>query len=59
MVELILKKFLLKIEQHQVAGCTLGDVQSLIETLSMNGEEIQLKTVKSGNVISRSSSSFG
>jgi len=43
-----LDEVLLEIDQHQVAGCTLADVQSLIDSLSRNGKQIQLKTVKSG-----------
>ena len=41
-------EILLEIDQHKVAGCTLADVQLLIETLSINNKQIKLKTVKSG-----------
>jgi len=41
-------EILLEIDQHKVAGCTLADVQILIQTLSINGKQIKLKTVKSG-----------
>lgn len=41
-------EILLEIDQHKVAGCTLADVQVLIQTLSINGKQIKLKTVKSG-----------
>jgi hypothetical protein len=41
-------EILLEIDQHQIAGCTLADVQFIIETLSTNGKEIKLKTVKNG-----------
>jgi hypothetical protein len=41
-------EIILAIDQHQIAGCTLADVKLLIETLSINGKQIKLKTVKSG-----------
>ena len=41
-------EILIEIDQHQIAGCTLADVHILIETLSINGKQIKLKTVKSG-----------
>lgn len=41
-------EILLEIDQHKIAGCTLADVQALIETLSINVKQIKLKTVKSG-----------
>jgi hypothetical protein len=41
-------EIILEIDQHKIAGCTLEDVHILIETLSMNGKQIKLKTVKSG-----------
>jgi hypothetical protein len=41
-------EIILEIDQRQIAGCTLADVQILIETLSINGKQIKLKTVKSG-----------
>jgi len=41
-------EIILEIDQHKIAGCTLADVQALIETLSINGKQIKLKTVKSG-----------
>jgi hypothetical protein len=41
-------EIILEIEQHQIAGCTLADVQLVVETLSTNGKQIKLKTVKSG-----------
>ncbi len=43
-----LNEILLEIDQHHTAGYTLIDVQLLIETLSTNGRQIKLKTVKSG-----------
>lgn len=43
-----LEEILLEIDQRKVAGCTLADVQILIETLSVNGKQLKLKTVKSG-----------
>ncbi|UJR23490.1 hypothetical protein I4U23_026488 [Adineta vaga] len=42
------EEILLTIDRHQIAGYTLFDVQQLIETLSTNGKQIKLKTVKSG-----------
>ncbi|CAF2722128.1 unnamed protein product [Rotaria sp. Silwood2] len=42
-----LDEIILEIDQHKVAGCTLADVKLLIETLSINGKQIKLKTVKS------------
>ncbi|CAF1657868.1 unnamed protein product [Adineta ricciae] len=45
-------EILLTIDQHKIAGCTLSDVQQLIETLSANGKQIKLKTVKSGTCTS-------
>jgi C-terminal processing protease CtpA/Prc len=41
-------EIILEIDQHKIAGCTLADVHILIETLSINGKQIKLKTVKSG-----------
>ena len=41
-------EILLDIDQHKVAGCTLADAHTLIETLSINGKQIKLKTVKTG-----------
>jgi hypothetical protein len=41
-------EIILEIDQHKIAGCTLADVQAFIETFSMNGKQIKLKTVKSG-----------
>lgn len=41
-------EIILNIDEHKVAGCTLTDVQALIETLSINGKQIILKTVRSG-----------
>ncbi|CAF0822711.1 unnamed protein product [Adineta steineri] len=41
-------EIILTIDQHQIAGYTLSDAQLLIETLSINGQQIKLKTVKSG-----------
>ena len=46
-------EIILEIDQHKIAGCTLADLQLLIETLSMNNKQIKLKTVKSGNYIIR------
>lgn len=46
-----LDEIILEVDEHQVAGCTLVDVRSLIENLSLNGKQIQLKSVKSGNVV--------
>jgi hypothetical protein len=43
-----LDEIIIEIEQHNIAGCTLADVQLLIETMSANGKQIKLKTVKSG-----------
>jgi hypothetical protein len=43
-----LEEIILEIDQHRIAGCTLTDVQYLIETLSANGKQIKLKTVKNG-----------
>ncbi|CAF5031997.1 unnamed protein product, partial [Rotaria magnacalcarata] len=34
-------------DQHKIAGYTLADVQLLIETLSINGKQLKLKTVRS------------
>lgn len=48
-----LNEILLEIDQHKIAGCTLADVQILIQTLSINGKQIKLKTVKSGVYRSR------
>ena len=42
------EEILLDIDQHSVAGCTLTDVERLIEQRSANGRSIQLQTVKSG-----------
>ncbi|CAF1948510.1 unnamed protein product [Rotaria magnacalcarata] len=41
-------EIILEIDQHKVAGCTLADVKLVIETLSINGKQIKLQTVKSG-----------
>ncbi|CAF4968907.1 unnamed protein product [Rotaria socialis] len=41
-------EIILEIDQHKIAGYTLADVQLLIETLSINGKQIKLKTVRSG-----------
>jgi hypothetical protein len=41
-------EIIIEIDQHKIAGCTLADVQALIETLSINGKQMKLKTVKSG-----------
>ncbi|CAF3013359.1 unnamed protein product [Rotaria sp. Silwood2] len=41
-------EIVLEIDQHYIAGYTLADVQLLIETLSTNGKQIKLKTVRSG-----------
>jgi hypothetical protein len=41
-------EIILEIDQRKVAGCTLADVQFLIETLSINSKQIKLKTIKSG-----------
>lgn len=41
-------EIILAIDQHQISGCTLADVKLRIETLSINGQQIKLKTVKSG-----------
>lgn len=41
-------EIILEIDQHQIAGCTLADAQLLVETLSTNGKQIKLKTVKNG-----------
>lgn len=46
-----LDEIILEIEQNHVAGCTLADVQYLIETLTMNGKTMKLKTAKAGNVV--------
>ena len=43
-----LEEILLEIDQRKVAGCTLADVQILIETFSLNGKQLKMKTVKSG-----------
>jgi hypothetical protein len=51
-------EIILEIDQHKIAGCTLADVHILIETLSMNGKQIKLKTVKSGIVVSFTSYSY-
>lgn len=45
-------EIVLEVDQHKVAGCTLADVKLLIETLSINGKQIKLKTVKSGIMFS-------
>ncbi|CAF0906183.1 unnamed protein product, partial [Didymodactylos carnosus] len=39
-------EIIIKIDQHKVAGCTLKDVQTLIQTKSANGQKIKLKTCK-------------
>jgi hypothetical protein len=41
-------EIVLEIEQHAVAGCTLADVELLLERFSSNGKQIVMKTVKSG-----------
>ena len=41
-------EIVLEINQQQIAGFTLAEAQSLIERLSMNGNEVKLKTVRSG-----------
>ncbi len=41
-------EIILEIDQHRIAGCTLNDAQSLVETLSANGKQIKLKSVKTG-----------
>jgi hypothetical protein len=41
-------EIILEIDQHQIAGYTLADAQIIIETLSTNGKQIKLKTVKTG-----------
>ena len=41
-------EIILEIDQHRIAGCTLVDIQLLIETLSTNGKQMRLKTVKTG-----------
>lgn len=41
-------EIVLSVEQQQVSGYTLSDAQQLLETLSANGKQIKLKTVKSG-----------
>jgi hypothetical protein len=43
-----LDEIILEIDQRKVAGSTLADVQSLIETLSINNKQIKLQTAKSG-----------
>ena len=45
-----LDEIIVEIEQHHVGGCTLADVQYLIEMLTKNGKAMRLKTVKSGTV---------
>lgn len=42
------EEIIFEIDQHRIAGCTLTDAQLLIETLSLNGKQIKLKTVKTG-----------
>jgi hypothetical protein len=46
-----LDEIILEVDQHRTAGCTLADVQYLVETLSANGKQIKLKTVKTGMFI--------
>ncbi|CAF2041366.1 unnamed protein product [Rotaria magnacalcarata] len=41
-------EIILEVDQHKIAGYTLADVQLLIETLSINGKQLKLKTVRSG-----------
>ncbi|CAF1410432.1 unnamed protein product [Didymodactylos carnosus] len=41
-------EIIIKIDQHKIAGCTLQDVQTLIQTKSTNGQKIILKTCKTG-----------
>ncbi|CAF2317474.1 unnamed protein product [Rotaria sp. Silwood2] len=53
-----LDEIILEIDQHKVAGCTLADVKLLIETLSINGKQIKLKTVKSGSATTNSNPIF-
>ena len=43
-----LDEIIVEIEQHKIAGCTLADVQLLIESLSSNGKQLKLQTVKAG-----------
>jgi hypothetical protein len=42
------EEIIIEIDQHRIAGCTLADAHLLIETLSTNGKQIKLKTVKTG-----------
>lgn len=44
-------EIILEIDQQRIAGCTLTDAQLLIETLSLNGKQIKLKTVKTGMLL--------
>ena len=46
------EEIILEIEHQSIAGCTLIDVELLVERLSMNGRTIVLKTVKSGMFLS-------
>lgn len=41
-------EIILEIDHYKVVGYTLADVRLLIETLSTNGKQIKLKTVRSG-----------
>jgi len=41
-------EIILEIDQHQIAGYTLADAKLVIETLSSNGRQIKLRTVKTG-----------
>ena len=41
-------EIVVELDQHQISGCTLVDVQLLVERFSSNGRQIKLKTIKSG-----------
>jgi hypothetical protein len=42
------EEIILELDHHPIAGCTLADVEQLVERCSANGKHMQLKTVKSG-----------
>ena len=41
-------ELVLEIDRQSIAGCTLADVELLVERFSSAGKQIQLKTIKSG-----------
>ena len=45
-------ELVLEIDRQSIAGCTLADVELLVERFSSAGKQIQLKTIKSGMCVS-------